>query len=111
MKTEKQLLDSAIEKIQNSFYKMATFWVCSKGIDGATYGSYKQIGMSFINNRKYVCMESDYAPAFLMLDVIHIPGSLNWELYKELKINNRYSNVMLTPENIEIIEKYGYLVK
>lgn len=111
MKTEEELIAKAVEKIQKSYCKMASFWVSSKGINGKTYGSYKQIKMDFINNRKYVCTESDYAPSFHLLDVIHVPPHLNWELYKELKIENRYSLVELTPENIAIIEKYGFSVK
>lgn len=106
----KELLQKAIYQIQQSFYKMKSFWVECSGIDGTIYGSYKNVNMEFINNRSYICIEADYAPSFHILDVVHIPYYQNPELYKELGISNRYSNVELTPENISIIEKYGYKV-
>ncbi|QDH46943.1 hypothetical protein LAh9_35 [Aeromonas phage LAh_9] len=109
-KHSEELLNKAIQKIQKSFYKKSSFWIGCSGIDGQCYGSYKQIGMDFIENQSYVCIEADGAPSFYLLGVVHIPCYQNPELYKELGIDTRYSNVKLTPDNITLIEKFGYHV-
>ncbi|QAY01209.1 hypothetical protein ZPAH1_orf00193 [Aeromonas phage ZPAH1] len=106
-----ELVEVAKDRLKEKPYCSARmFWVSTKSINGDICGSYKLVDLKFIENQSYICYEADYEPAFFLTNYIHVPPEINYTMYKELNINNRYNSVSLDDEkSVEILKRYGFL--